>query len=564
MTEIDHKMKNEMQPLKSSLSDEVKSGCNCLDLLLENAKRIYQAGYRNYGSATSMTKSILHAVSVSIMIASTLHVHASKPNIVFIMTDDHGTGALSCYGSEINHTPNLDRITDGGMRLTNCFVTTSLCAPSRASMLTGTYPHINGQVDIGGNFFDGNQPTFPNLMHAEGYQTAVIGKWHLHSIPVGFDHYSILDGQGTYFDPTFIHKSDIGPIWQQTSGYSTDIITDKSLDWLRRRDPDKPFVLLCHYKSPHYNWEPADRFQGLYQDDLPLPDTFEHQYEGPEAHRFTADVERAHQFFKIDRWVEEMPKGMSEADQKLWNYQRFMKDYLRCIAAVDENVGRILNYLDESGLTQDTIVIYTSDNGMLQGEHGQIDKQLMQEESIRIPFLVRYPREIPAGSKTSDFVLNIDFAPTLLDYAGIGIPISMQGLSAREIFRGHTPEDWRTSFYYRYYAHYDRERSIWGVRTKDWKLINYHVNDGDPVQQLFNLRFDPLEIYNLIDNVEYSPIAMELDALVSIYQDELGLPNHLLDEIYTKPSNIVSIPKMQKQLRMLKKQIDNNTKQLNE
>ncbi|MEM6259639.1 MAG: sulfatase [Planctomycetota bacterium] len=489
-------------------------------------------------------------------------VSAERPNVIFIMTDDHGTGAMSCYGSKINQTPNLDRIAQGGMMAKNCFVTTSLCAPSRASMLTGTYPHINRQVDIAGNFFDGYQPTFPNLMHADGYQTAVIGKWHLHSIPVGFDHYSVLDGQGTYFDPTFIHKSDIGPVWKESKGYSTDIITDKSIQWMEGRDKQRPFVLLCHYKSPHYNWEPAERFQELYQDDLPLPDTFNHQYDGPEVDRFTADIERAHEFFKIDRWIRDMPQGLTESEQKIWNYQRFMKDYLRCIAAVDENVGRILDYLDDEGLTHNTIVVYTSDNGMLQGEHGQIDKQLMQEESIRIPFLIRYPNEIPAGIEAGDFILNIDFAPTFLDYSDIKIPEAMQGVSARDVFRGQTPKDWRSSFYYRYYAHYDRERSIWGVRTTDWKLINYYVKNAPPVQQLFNLRFDAHEIHNLINNPEYSSVVRELDNLVLAYEREFKLPTELLDQIYAKPGELISIPRMRKEVRRLNKEIDANTKEL--
>ncbi len=487
-----------------------------------------------------------------------------RPNLIFIMTDDHGTGALSCYGSKINQTPNLDRIAQQGMRFDHCFVTTSLCAPSRASMLTGTYPHINGQVDIGGNFFDGTQPTFPNLMQKNGYQTAVIGKWHLHSLPVGFDHYSVLDGQGTYFDPKFIHQTPDGPVWQNTKGYSTDIITDKSLKWLEQRDKTKPFVLLCHYKSPHYNWKPHERYADMFVEDLPEPDTFNNQYDGPEAVRFKAQVENAHEFFKIKEWVEDMPQGLSEEEQKKWNYQRFMKDYLRCIAAVDDNVGRLLDYLDKNGLTENTIVVYTSDNGMLQGEHGQIDKQLMQEESIHIPFLIQYPKEIAAGSTTKDFLLNIDFAPTFLDFAGIQIPQEMQGVSAREVLKGKTPKDWQISFYYQYYAHYKRTASLWGVRTVDWKLINYYRDGEAPAQQLFDLKNDPDEVQNLINDKKYASIKTELEEMVRAYREEYGLTDELLDEIYAKPSKVVSMSKARKQIKQLHQEIDANTKRLNE
>lgn len=482
-----------------------------------------------------------------------------RPNLIFIMTDDHGLGAVSAYGSEINETPNIDRIAEGGMRFNHCFVTASLCAPSRASMLTGTYPHINLQVDIGGNFFDGTQPTFVNLMDAEGYQTAVIGKWHLHSIPMGFDYYSVLEGQGDYFDPEFITKTSIGPVWEQTEGYSTDIITDKSLEWLEERNPEEPFLLLCHFKSPHYNWEPHPRYQDRYTEDLPYPDTFNNTYDGPEAYRFTADVEKAHEFFKIDRWVEEMPKGLTEAEQKKWNYQRFMKDYLRCIAAVDDNVGRILDYLEENDLVDNTIIVYTSDNGMLQGEHGQIDKQLMQEQSIHIPFLIRFPAEIPAQSESDNFLLNIDFAPTFLDYAGIEIPEVMQGVSARELLAGATPEDWRDSFYYRYYAHYDQERSVWGVRTADWKLINYYKQDSPTIQQLFDLNNDPQEINNLANNPEFSSIKASLDQQIDLLQAEYGLTDGLIEQIYAKPGELISMPRMRKEVRELRKEIDENT-----
>lgn len=484
-----------------------------------------------------------------------------RPNILFIMTDDHGTGALSCYGSQINETPNLDRIAKGGMLLKNCFVTTSLCSPSRASILTGTYPHMNGQVDIGGNFFDGTQPTFPRILHDAGYQTAVVGKWHLHSIPVGFDHYSILSGhggQGSYQDPEFVTKTAIGPVRMEEKGYSTDIITDKAINWMKECDPDRPFVMLCHYKSPHYNWEPDAKHMDMYtRGEITKPPTFEHEYTGKAGERMTARVEKVHEFFKIDRWGK-MPEGLTRLQQMEHNYQLFIKDYLRCIASVDDNVGRILDYLDEAGLAGNTIVVYTSDNGMLQADHGLVDKQLMQEESIHVPFIIRYPQEIPAGSVSDAIVINCDYAPSFLDYCGAKIPGIMQGRSARELFKGNTPSDWRKSFYYHFYAHYKRTNSIWGVRTENRKLVHYYRDNEEPARQLFDLDKDPLEVTDLIDDPAYQQQKNDLEKLTSELQAECGLTPQLLEQIYAKKGAHNHIPPKPAKEK-LDKEIDENT-----
>ncbi|MYF17329.1 MAG: sulfatase-like hydrolase/transferase, partial [Gemmatimonadetes bacterium] len=335
-----------------------------------------------------------------------------RPNILYIMTDDHGTGALSCYGSQINHTPNMDRIAHGGMRLDNCYVTYSLCSPSRASILTGKYAHLHGQTSIGGNIFDGTQQTFPRLLQDAGYQTAIIGKWHLHSIPTGFDHYSVMWNQGSYFDPRFIEPGEHGPVWKESRGYSTDLVTDKCLNWLKDRDTEQPFMLLCHFKSPHYNWEPDEKHETMYQDEtISEPETFDHNFGDspvpPEA--LQVKLETVHEQWNITHW-DAMPEGLSMQQQKHRNYQYFIKDYLRCVASVDDNIGRLLDYLDEQDLVENTIVAYTSDNGMFQGEHGWVDKKMMYEESLRVPFLIRYPREIAAGTHTNDMVINLDYA----------------------------------------------------------------------------------------------------------------------------------------------------------
>ncbi|NKB67952.1 MAG: sulfatase-like hydrolase/transferase [Candidatus Latescibacteria bacterium] len=457
---------------------------------------------------------------------------AKRPNILYIMTDDHGTGGLSCYGSKINTTPNLDRIAQGGMRLDNCYVTYSLCSPSRATILTGKYAHVNGQTSIGGHIFDGSQPTFPKLLQESGYQTAMIGKWHLHSMPTGFDHYSVMWNQGRYFDPDFIEESECGPVWKKTKGYSTDIVVDKCLDWLTGREADKPFMLLCHFKSPHYNWEPDDKHKDMYKDEvIPQPETFNHQYDenGP-TEDLQVKLETVHEQWKITHW-DPMPQGLSMQEQKERNFQLFIKDYLRCVASVDDNVGRLLDYLDAEGLADDTVVVYTSDNGMFQGEHGWVDKKMMYEESLRVPFLVRYPQAIEAATHSTELVTNCDYAPTILDYAGVDIPEDIQGKSLVPVFGGETPDDWRGAFYYQ---HWDTgpngQLANCGVRTKDHKLIWYHHNCDH--YQLFDVNNDPLEINDIHGDPAYAEIAADMKALLAQERANVGLTDALEARIF--------------------------------
>lgn len=443
-----------------------------------------------------------------------------KPNILFIMSDDHGAQAMSCYGSRINQTPQMDRIANEGMRLTNCFCTNSICAPSRATILTGTYSHINGVVAF--NPFDSRQQTFNKLLREADYQTAVIGKWHLGhggiSDPQGFDHWMVLPGQGAYHNPEMLHQDGK----KTFQGYATDIITDLSLEWLDHRDKDRPFCLLCHHKAPHRPWNPDAQHAAMYGDThIPEPATFNDDYSNRAAAAAAATM-RIDRDLGPDDVKADPPPGLSGQELKEWKYQRFIKDYLRCVASIDDNVGRMLDYLDEQDLTEDTIVIYTSDQGFFLGEHGWFDKRFMYEESLRMPFLVRYPREIKPGAVDDHIVLNNDFAPTFLDYAGLPIPEDMQGRSFRSLLAGEVPEDWRTSMYYRYWLHLGGHGvyAHYGVRTERYKLIYYYGEALDvpgatdepkpPEWELFDLEDDPLEMKSVYHDPAHADTVQDL------------------------------------------------------
>lgn len=458
------------------------------------------------------------------------------PNILFIMSDDHAAHALSCYGSRINTTPHMDRIAAGGMRLDNCFCTNSICSPSRASILAGTYSHVNGVLTLNDRF-DGRQQTFPKLLQAAGYQTAVIGKWHLghggvHD-PTGFDYWCVLPGQGKYHDP------DMYELGEQRlfPGYATDVITDLSLDWLRRRDPDQPFCLLVHHKAPHRPWEPDAKHADLYEDvEIPEPETFHDDY----RHRARAAPAAR---MRVDRDLNDRdtkrppPSDLSPAEVKRWKYQRYIKDYLRCVASVDDSVGRLLDYLEEQRLAEDTVVVYTSDQGFFLGDHGWYDKRFFYEESLRMPFLIRYPREIPAGSVDGHIVLNTDFAPTLLDYAGLPVPADMQGRSFRAIPRGAAQgapaSDWRPAMYYRYFMHLAHHNVFahYGIRTDRYKLIYYYEREPEPPEwELFDLQRDPQELHSVYDHSDYQDVVRELKAQLRRLREELGDTTDSWDE----------------------------------
>ncbi len=446
---------------------------------------------------------------------------AQRPNILFIMSDDHASHAMSCYGSRINQTPNLDRLAREGMRFDNCFCTNSICAPSRAVILTGKYSHLNGVID-NGKTFDGSQQTFPKLLQPAGYQTAMIGKWHLKSDPTGFDYWNILPGQGAYHNPVLIEMGEQA----QHEGYVTDIITDLTLDWLREgRDAAKPFLLMCHHKAPHRRWEPDEKHASMYEDvDIPLPPTFDDDYNTRSDAAREQKMSILHDLTKNDLKGAEPPPDLPEQALKEWKYQRYIKDYLRCVASVDDNVGRLLTYLDEAGLTQNTLVLYTSDQGFYLGDHGWFDKRFMYEESLRMPLLARYPGVIPAGATNDDIVLNLDFAPTFLDLAAIEKPDDMQGESMAPLLSGQTPGDWRTSMYYHYYE-YPAVHSVkrhYGVRTKRHKLIHFYY-DID-AWELYDLENDPHELSNIYDDPANAALVAELKAelkrLQELYADD--------------------------------------------
>ena len=468
-----------------------------------------------------------------------------RPNIIFIMTDDHASHALSCYGSKINQTPNLDRIAAEGMLLANSFCTNSICAPCRAVILTGKYSHINGVTDNRLKF-DGSQQTFPKLLQKAGYQTAMIGKWHLKTDPTGFDYWNILPGQGLYYNPAMIEMGER----KNYTGYVTDIITDHALKWIKSRTPDKPFCLMYHHKAPHRRWEPGPEHLTMYDDvTIPEPDNLFDDYSNRGRAAKEQDMSIAKTMTQGDlkftapqnltpeqkkRWdAAYEPKNeafrkanLQGKDLVRWKYQRYIKDYLRCIASVDDNVGRLLDYLDESGLAKNTVVVYTADQGFYLGDHGWFDKRFMYEESLRMPLLVRYPREIKAGSVNDDIVLNLDFGPTFLDFAGVPVPADMQGQSLRKLLQGKTPKGWRTSTYYHYYE-YPAVHSVkrhYGVRTRRYKLIHFY-HDIDE-WELYDLEKDPREMKNVLGDPAYADTVNELKAelkrLREKYKDTTG------------------------------------------
>ena len=476
---------------------------------------------------------------------------AATPNIVFIFTDDHTARALSAYGSVVNETPHLDRIANEGMRFNNCLVTNSICAPSRAVILTGKHSHINGQL-TNGNRFDGAQQTFPKLLQAAGYETSIIGKWHLRSEPTGFDHWQVLIGQGPYYNPRFLVPGDTIRI----EGYTTNIITDLALDWLgTKRDVSKPFMLMYQHKAPHREWNPGpDHFELYADEDIPEPANLFDDYSNrasPAAeqgmtiarHMTVGDLkltaprsmneEQAAAWEEIygPRNEEFRAANLEGDDLTRWKYQRYAKEYLRTVAGVDDNVGRLLDYLEENNLAENTVVIYSSDQGWYLGEHGWYDKRWMYEESLVAPLLVRWPGKIQPGSINNAMVSNLDFAATFLDLAGVEVPDDIQGRSLKPLFLGETPEDWRTSHYYQYYEYpgYHCVERHYGVRTERYKLIHFYTRDE---WELFDLETDPMEMNSVYDDDAYAETVAELKMELTRLREHYAVPE---DERPTGP-----------------------------
>jgi arylsulfatase A-like enzyme len=448
-----------------------------------------------------------------------------RPNILFIMSDDHAAQAISAYGSRINQTPNIDRLAKEGVKATNCFCTNSICTPSRASILTGQYSHKNGVLTLNEQLKP-ERRSVAKYLRETGYQTAMIGKWHLGSEPQGFDHWRILPGQGTYYDPEFLEQTGR----KKYTGYCTDLITDFTLEWLDRRNQEQPFFLMCHHKAPHRAWDPAPKYKNLFADKtIPEPANLYEKLDGrPEALRelkMRIGQDTTRRDLKQDP-----PPGLSGDALRKWAYQLYIKDYLRCVQSVDDSVGRVLDYLDNHNLRENTLVIYTSDQGFFLGEHGLYDKRLMYEESLRMPFLARYPRELKAGTVNGDILLNIDFAHTFMDFAGLGRDQYMDGESFRTNLQGRTVDNWRKSMYYRYWMHKDGDHNVpahYGVRTKEHKLICYPT--GKLEWEFFDLKKDPQEMRNRIADPRYADtiqrLKKELTRLQHKYNDE---PAHFL------------------------------------
>jgi arylsulfatase A-like enzyme len=455
---------------------------------------------------------------------------SKRPNILFIMSDDHAASAIGCYGSRVNQTPHLDKLASEGMRFERCFVTNSICTPSRATILTGKYSHINGVPVF--NRFDGSQPTAPKYLQAAGYHTGMIGKWHLGSVPTGFDEWVILPGQGVYHNPNFFDRNGR----RATQGYVSDIITGMALDFLKNRPKDKPFFLMCHHKAPHRNWEPAERYRVMFKDkQIPEPPTLRDDY----ATRTDALRECEQKVFydltrrdlklvppagmaagEHNKWLNIKPKEVEIVENGVvkvlkgdalerWKYQRYMQDYLACVQSVDDSVGTILDWLDANGLRENTIVIYTSDQGFFLGEHGLFDKRFIYEQSIRMPFIVRWPGTIQPGSVQNAMAINTDFAPTFMDLAGQAVPSDMQGRSLVPLFKNQTPPDWRSAMYYRYYHDPGdhNTRTHYGIRTLDKKLIYYWKKDQ---WEMFDLATDPEELHNLYNDPAWKDIVAHL------------------------------------------------------
>lgn len=456
---------------------------------------------------------------------------SAQPNILYIMADDHASHAISAYGSIINRTPNIDRIAGGGMRMTNCFCTNSICTPSRGAILTGQYSHRNGIYTLNDQV-DPKRDNVAKELQTAGYQTGMIGKWHLGTDPAGFDYWNILPGQGVYYDPDFIAKDGR----KKYSGYCTDIIGDLSLEFLKQRDKKRPFFLMSHHKAPHRPWQPGPKYAHLFDGQtIPEPDNLYDHYEGKPKSVGAVTMKVGEDMdIKTDLKTEK-PAGLAGDALRKWAYQLYIKDYLRCIRSVDDNVGRLLDYLDSEGLAKNTIVIYTSDQGFFLGDHGWFDKRLMYEESLRMPFLVRFPGIIRPGSVSDAMVLNIDFAETFLDYAGLKPPPEMQGRSFRTILEGHRPRNWRTSMYYRYWMHNTSDHHVpahYGIRTKRWKLIYYYGKplgmkganppDTEPDWELFDMEKDPREMHNLYHDPKYSGIVKKLKAEMDRLQKQVG------------------------------------------
>lgn len=470
-------------------------------------------------------------------IAQTETTTSVRPNVIYIMADDLTTQAISAYGGiykDIAPTPNIDRIAKEGMLFQDVLCTNAICGPSRAAILTGNYSNENGYYkNESGGKFDASQWTFPQEFQKNGYQTSLFGKWHLGTEPKGFDvfkYHNSAGQQGHYWDPVYNENGkDV-----KEKGYATNLSTGFALNWLaEERDQNSPFLMILQYKAPHRPWEPDHKYEDLWEDEtMPYPATFNDDYKGREL--TAGDTEMTMDYFsrrdmklKTPEGLERkeklawdfyganndeivQPEGMSAEEGKKWRYQTFIKDYLACVKSVDDNIGKVLDYLDENNLTENTIIVLTSDQGFYLGDHGFFDKRFIYEESLRMPFMVKYPKKVKAGTLNEDVITNIDFAPTLLDMAGIDTEVEMQGRSFKPILEGHTPKDWEQSMYYHYYEfpYWHHVQPHYGIRTQRYTLAHFYYNIDQ--WELYDLEKDPNQLTNLIDDPEYADVQKEL------------------------------------------------------
>ncbi len=492
-----------------------------------------------------------------------------RPNIIYIMSDDHAYQAISAYGSalkELAATPNIDRIAREGIRFDRCLVTNSISGPCRAVILTGKYSHLNGFVaNEGQKPFDGSQQTFPKLLQKAGYSTAMIGKWHLGSDPTGFDHWEILPGQGSYYNPEFITRDGR----HTEKGYVTELITDKCISWLEdARDSGKPFMLMMHHKAPHREWQPGPEELTLYKDvTFPEPPTLFDDYSNRGTAELTQDMTisktmRLEEDLKLYRDRSKMKNtGLNRLDQvqmaewdSVYNpiirkfyasnlsgdelvrfkYQRYLQDYLACIATVDKSVGEVLDYLKETGLDKNTVVIYASDQGFYLGEHGWFDKRFMFEESYRTPLLISWPGVTKSGTINGDMVSNIDLPETFLEIAGVDVPSDMQGRSMVPVLKGRTPGNWRKEHYYHYYEYPGSHmvKRHYGMSTQRYKLIHYYYDIDE--WELYDRIADPLEMRNFYDDPSYSRVRKKLHRRLAKLMVEYGDSEELAHSLLPK------------------------------
>lgn len=489
-----------------------------------------------------MFSRLLLRLVIALSVACLAQAAAPRPNILFIMTDDHAAHAISAYGSKINQTPHMDRLAAQGLRLNRCYAVNSICTPSRATILTGQYSHRNG-VPVFNNL-DPAKVTVAHRLHEAGYYTAMLGKWHLGSDPQGFDDWNILPGQGRYNDPV-LYDRDGHRIYR---GYVTEVITDLAIDLLKNRPKDKPFFLMCHHKAPHREWTPNERYRREFATKtIPEPATLRDDYAGRADALREQKQSVFHDLTRNDlklvpppelkgaerqRWLGEKPtevtlevdgqkKTLRGEELNRWKYQRYLQDYLGCVQSVDDSVGKLMDWLDANGLSENTLVIYTSDQGFFLGDHGLYDKRFMYEPSARMPFLARWPARIKPGTVTDALAINCDFATTFLDLASAAIPADMQGRSLAPLFGGDTPANWRHELYYRYYhdpGHHDT-RAHYGIRTDTHKLIHYWKADQ---WELFDLVNDPDELKNLYGSPAAQPLVAELKVRLAKLKRDLG------------------------------------------